>query len=41
VLDGSASRDDNPGDTLTYRWALTNQPAGSAASLSGAGSVPP
>ncbi len=33
VLDGSASRDDNPGDTLTYRWALTNRPAGSGATL--------
>jgi hypothetical protein len=41
VLDGSASRDDNPGDTLTYRWALTNQPAGSAASLSGASTARP
>ena len=41
VLDGSASRDDNPSDTLTYRWALTTRPAGSAAALSGAGSARP
>lgn len=41
VLDGSASRDPNPGDTLTYRWSLTNRPAGSSATLSGAGTARP
>lgn len=41
VLDGSASRDPNPGDTLAYRWSLTTRPAGSAAALSGAGTARP
>ena len=41
VLDGSASRDDNPGDTLSYRWSLTNRPTGSAAMLSGANTARP
>jgi hypothetical protein len=41
VLDGSASRDDNPTDTLSYRWSLTTRPPGSAATLSGATTARP
>ncbi|MDZ7586422.1 MAG: PKD domain-containing protein, partial [Patescibacteria group bacterium] len=40
TLDGSGSSDAN-GDLLTYQWTLTSVPAGSTASLSGAGTVSP
>ena len=41
LLDGSASRDGNPGDTLTYRWAITHRPSGSAAALNSASAARP
>ena len=40
ILDGSGSTDVD-GDTLTYSWSLTSIPAGSTASLSGAGTINP
>ena len=39
-LDGSGSSDPD-GDALTYAWTMTSQPAGSAATLSGATTVNP
>jgi len=33
-LDGSQSRDPDPGDTLRFQWTLTTKPAGSGATLS-------
>ena len=40
TLNGSASTDAN-NDPLTYAWALTSKPAGSAATLAGASSAAP
>lgn len=40
VLNGSASSDAD-GDALTFRWAFTTRPAGSAAALSDAAAVSP
>jgi hypothetical protein len=41
TLDGSASRDPDLGDNLTYLWSLTSQPSGSNATLRDAGSTAP
>jgi hypothetical protein len=35
TLDGSKSSDPNPGDTLKYKWAIVNRPAGSVSPLIG------
>lgn len=41
TLDGSASRDDDAGDILTYSWTLVGQPAGSTTSLHAAQTISP
>ena len=41
TFDGSASRDPNPGTTLTYKWSLASVPIGSTATLTNPTSVAP
>ena len=41
TLDGSKSVDPNPGDTLTYKWAIVTKPSGSVASLDDVASSKP
>ncbi|MEQ1794758.1 MAG: PKD domain-containing protein [Nitrospira sp.] len=41
TLDGSASRDPNPGTTLTYTWTLLSAPLGSSATLTNPTTIAP
>lgn len=41
TLDGSGSRDPNPGTTLTYSWSFASVPAGSTATLTNPTAVAP